>query len=109
MKRLVFVIGLISINLFGSGRVALENQVYWESKQSEPTLSLAVYEHITLGVNYDMWTGVSHKADGGDFSVISKHELEKYFGDLKVFVGVTYRHKRLMDSDIHGGVSYKLW
>lgn len=107
MKKAICL--LCSAMALGSGKINLENQVYWESKQSEPTLSLSVYEPLLLGISYDMWTGVSHKVDGGDFSVVSKHEVEKYFGDLKVFVGVTYRHKRLMDSDFHGGVSYKLW
>ena len=110
MKIVIIMIATLSTLLLASGKVALENQFYLESHTNEPTLSLSVYEPLLLGISYDMWSGVSHRTEGGDYSFVSKHDLEKNFGDdLKVFAGYTYRHKRLMQSDLHVGASYKLW
>lgn len=119
MKLLALALLLVSSLSFGSGKVAIEPAFYPRLDKVTPKIGLSIYEPLFMGFAYNAWTGVGWQpraSESAVFWLTSRHDIEKWFGDLGISVGFTFRHAEQQgvfeiedQNDVHVKFQYKLW
>jgi hypothetical protein len=93
-------------------------QYFLKSEKTLPQFGLSVYEPVVLGLAYNGWSGVGWQPRAGESSVMwftSRHDIEKWYGDLGLSVGFTVRYAGKQDEallneqDIHFKLTYRIW
>jgi hypothetical protein len=123
MKRYILLALMLFLDLtqdaMASGKLSMEWSYYPKIEIAKPKFGFSIYENLFLGVAYNSWTGFGWQPRPGEASVLwasSRHDLERWWGNLGVQAGFTYKHAEqplvFEDSnqhDVHAKLIYKLW
>lgn len=118
MKKLLLVLFLVSNFAFASGKISFTPAYNLRNEMFSPKIGFAIYEPIIGGIAYNGWVGMGlNPRDNGEevFWAASKHDMEKWFGNVGVAVGFTFVHSshpgdvNFNDSDVHLKLTYQLW
>lgn len=108
---------LLSVNCFASGKISVQGNYFWQSKQWFPQVGLSVYERLVGNtLAYESWTG----GGGQDFELhpdirwyTTKQDLVLNLGHNLALAGgvqISYiRPYNEFNNNAHVKLSVKLW
>jgi len=119
MKIALIAFTMFSTLALASGKFALGPVHSLKAHKTTPALGFSIYEPIIGGIAYNGWSGLGWQARVSDDSVmwvVSKHDFEKWFGNIGLSIGYTFQHADkadnslfISDHNIHAKLTYKIW
>jgi len=121
MKYLfITMIMLISVLAFGSGKLSIEPNYFFQAKHLGAKGGLAIDQPLFFNLHYQQWTGAGYTPQEGNYRMMwatSNHDLVYYFHKSSVAAGgsVTYGDENFgegfkrADYNVHVKYSYELW
>lgn len=114
MKKLLFVlVSILSLNVFGSGKVSVQPVYDLESKEIGMVYGFSVYENLLWKFNYSSWTGYGDVDSlNKDDWFTTKHGIDFNFWKIGINPGVQIDYN-IEDSHwseaAYLRLSYQLW
>lgn len=117
MKYLMIMLMLVNVNAFASGKISVQGNYWWQTKQWYPQVGLSVYERLVGNtLAYESWTG----GGGQDFETnpdvqwyTTKQDLVLNMGhNLSLSGGVQISYIKPFNdfnNNAHVKMSVKLW